>query len=241
MGSCCDCTSSANAVVHALHADKNLSGGDSDDGMIELQAAVILATRVYVFLLHRYRSSGENDLGPFEGICGSAEDITPLELGCENEELDDSTENPVARQYTLRSAYKSMCDVLILSEEEEKHFTLEFFHRLAAIAARNGFAIKTQSPFRAYHAALLRAAGGRGTDSHVEMMKQVATALGSKNGTLHRDMDRQVEERVSVISMSFGIASRRPGGVVVTGHANSLWAVSSQLLFSFLSNSCSLA
>jgi hypothetical protein len=83
---------------------------------------------------------------------------------------------------------------------EDRHvLSLEFFHRLAAISARNGFAVTPQSSFRAYHAALLRAAGGRGTDCHNEIMRQVAMALGSKDGALSRDMDRQVEEKVRYI------------------------------------------
>ena len=196
MGACCNCTLSVNAVIHALHVDQNLSGGGTDDEVIELQPATILATRAYVNVLHRYRASGELTSGPLECLCGSANDMSPLELGYEEEEVDESTQIPVTIRYTLRSAYEAMCDALCTTDKEKQYLPLEFFHRLAAVAARNGFAIKTRSPFRAYHAALLRAVGGRGTDRHVEMMKQVATALGSKDGTLHRDMDRKVEERV---------------------------------------------
>jgi hypothetical protein len=157
---------------------------------MEVQPAVILAARMFVFLLQRYRSSVKVDLGLFDGICGSANDISALEVGLP-EEVDKDT-----CSYTLSPPYEAIYHSLGMSNEEKEHFTLECFQRLAAIAARNGFAIKTQSPFHTYYAALLRAAGGRGTSRHSELMKQVAVALGSKNGTLQRDMDRKVEELV---------------------------------------------
>lgn len=126
-------------------------------------------------------------------MCGVANDITALELGLPGE-LDRDT-----CSYTLNPPYDAVCHSLGMSNEEKEHFTLERFQLLAVIAARNAFAIKTQNPFRTYYAALLRAAGGRGTDRHSELMKQVAVALGSENGTLQRDMDRKVDELVCVL------------------------------------------
>jgi len=192
MGSCCDCSSAVIAVVHALHPEQDLSDGDTEAEIIDLQPAVIIAARMFVSLLHRYRFSGELGLGPFEGLCGSEDDTSCLELGLE-EMLEGGT-----RRYTLNTTYDAVCNVLTIVEEEKNHFTLELFQLLAAIAARNGFAVMTQSPFRAYHEALLRAAGGRGSDRHAALIRQVATALGSEDGTLQRDMDRKVEEKVSM-------------------------------------------
>lgn len=208
MGNCCDSTCAVNAVVHALHPSRvDESDGDSDAESFDLQPAVILATRMFVALSHRYRTSGECGLGPFDGLCGSANDVTPLELGLE-QILHDGTPS-----YNLNTAYKTICDVLATTDEEMKHFSLEMFERLAAIAARNGFAVKTQSPFRTYHASLLRTSGGRQTDRHAALLKQVAIALGSSDGTLNRDMDRQVEERVSAWSVA--TASTRRGRFVL--------------------------
>ena len=192
MGSCCDCSAAVEAVVHALHHVSECSDSNVDESMNELQPAVILAARMFVFLLQRYRLSGQVDLGPFDGMCGSANDITALELGLQ-EELDRDT-----CSYTLSPPYEAVCHSLGMSNEEKEHFTIERFQQLAAIAARNGFAIKTHNPFRTYYSSLLRSTGGRGTDRHSEMMKQVAVALGSENGTLQRDMDRKVEELVCI-------------------------------------------
>lgn len=194
MGSCCNCSTAIEAVARACLHPKNDNDPECSDSNVdecmEVQPAVILAARMFVFLLQRYRSSVKVDLGLFDGICGSANDISALELGLP-EEVDKDT-----CSYTLSPPYEAIYHSLGMSNEEKEHFTLECFQRLAAIAARNGFAIKTQSPFHTYYAALLRAAGGRGTSRHSELMKQVAVALGSKNGTLQRDMDRKVEELV---------------------------------------------
>lgn len=198
MGSCCDCSSAVNAVVHAMHSPHSSSGDDvrgSDQENLELQPAVIMAVRMYCSLLHRYRSVGKLGLGRYEGLCGDVDDVTPLELGCE--EVVDSSNSKT--QYTLRSAYDAMCKALDVTMEDRHVLALELFHHLAAISARNGFAVTPQLPFRAYYAALLRAAGGRDTDCHKDIMRQVAMALGSKDGTLNRGMDRQVEEKVRYI------------------------------------------
>lgn len=199
MGSCCHCSSAVNAVVHALHSPHSSSGDGAcgtDHENLELQPAIIMAVRMYCSLLHRYRSVSELGLGQYEGMCGDADDVTPLELGV----VDASN---TETRYTLRSAYDAMCNALDVTMEDRHVLSLEFFHRLAAISARNGFAVTPQSPFRAYHAALLRAAGGRGTNCHIEIMRQVAMALGSKDGALSRDMDRQVEEKVRILESPF--------------------------------------
>ena len=76
-------------------------------------------------------------------------------------------------------------------------------------AARNGFGILTQSPFKSYYAALLRSAGGRGSDKHEALKEQVARALGSETGQLERGMDRKIEEVVAVeIAAIFPLTAR---------------------------------
>lgn len=189
MGSCCDCANAVKAAVRMMNPEPH-NNYASNDEISEIQPAIILATRMFVSFLYRYRTAGDQGLGPFEGLCGSADDITPLELGLYESET---------RHFTLKTTYNAVCESLKITDNERRYLSQDLFHRLAAIAARNGFAVKTQSPFRPFYAALLRAAGGRQTDRHVALLQQVATALGSTDGTLQRDMDRKVEERVSAV------------------------------------------
>jgi hypothetical protein len=90
-----------------------------------------------------------------------------------------------------------------MTTNERSVLDLDLYCRLTAMAARNGFDVATQSPFRDYHGALLRAAGGRGTKKHAAWMKQVAKALGSTDGLLQRGMDHDVERKVGGHLTSF--------------------------------------
>jgi hypothetical protein len=82
-------------------------------------------------------------------------------------------------------------------------FPLSLFGRLTSVAARNGFNITTQSPFRAYYSGMTRANGGRNSDRHKHSVKKLARALGSPDGELKRDMDREVEEKVRILPLEY--------------------------------------
>jgi hypothetical protein len=162
------------------------------------QDAVIMATRIFCAMLTSYRRvSLENvvdeveALSDLEGLCGDASDIEALELGV----MSRSDAGDVT--FSLSPVYDALCsNVFVMTAQERTDLSLELFSRLSAISGRNGFCVRTESPFRPYHSALLRAAGGRGSERHLAWMKEVAHALGSE--TLQRTMDQEVEDLVCV-------------------------------------------
>lgn len=159
---------------------------------VVVQPAIPLAIRMFATLLHQYRTVGAKE-SLLDGLCGEASDVTALELGV----LSVDVENNRADCYSLEPVYTHLLQIWCVSLEEQKKFSLEFFMTLTANAARNGFGIRTQSPFKPYYAALLRTCvGGRGSDQHEELKGRVARALGSEDGNLERGMDRKVEAKV---------------------------------------------
>ena len=212
-GSCCDCTNAVRAVV-----------GDPQQ---EVSEPLVLASRIFVRLLHQYRSSAPptNDsnkatlnsgetwrLGTFlQGLCGDSSDIDALEIG--QPVVPDNQNNDNFQQqhtsYSVKPLFEKLCKLLQISEAEQSTLSLEHFQQVSAIVARNTHCVTTQNPFRQYYNALLRKAGGRGTDRHQELARQVAKALGSSDGTMQRSMDNDVAEKCAVQIMAlFALTAR---------------------------------
>mmetsp|Transcript_15160 Transcript_15160/g.32736 ORF Transcript_15160/g.32736 Transcript_15160/m.32736 type:complete len:554 (+) Transcript_15160:138-1799(+) len=204
MGSCCH---GANAIKVAVHAASCAKETSEDDGeSILAEPAITLAARMFSAELYRYRrcSDGKTPPSPFLGMCGDSTDIDSLELGILQHE-----NNQGVPTYSLEGIYASLCSELSLNDEEMIAFPLSSFERLSSVAARNGFNITTQSPFRAYYSGMTRANGGRNSDRHKHSVKKLARALGSPDGELKRDMDREVEEKCAVqIAALFTLTAR---------------------------------
>lgn len=178
-GSCCTRTSSLLALLTLVEG--------------QVQSAVAMTVCMFQITLQNYRQTNNLCGTVSDGLCGDAMDVTALELGNVLHDTDDN----VADYYTLGSVYNQLVKLLNMSEQEQDLLSLQRLHQMAAQAARNGVGIQTQSPFKAYHASLLRHAGGRGSTQHEELSSQVARALGSTDGKLSRGMDRIVEDRVA--------------------------------------------
>ncbi|KAL7560061.1 hypothetical protein ACA910_016123 [Epithemia clementina (nom. ined.)] len=190
---------------------------DEDDGDDQAQAPVALATRMFAMAVHQYRNSPKywEETCVWNGLCGSAADLTFLELGSRfrvaTASINDSKtttcgDDEILRQhkqlppesfaYTLKHLYQRLTKLFdVTLKEQTAGLSLNLLETLACMAARNGFGYSTQSPFVSYYQALLRQAG-RGSAQHEALKSKVATALGSPNGTLERGMDRQVSNRV---------------------------------------------
>lgn len=196
MGSCCQCAGAIKAAIHATSCSEEADEKDRHS-VINVEPSIVLAARAFCAEVQKHRSIGgqcNNSIAtpsPFHGMCGDRRDIEPLELGVLR--LKDGQDTP---KYSLEGMYAALCNALSLSDEEGAAFPLASFERLAAVAARNGFNITTQSPFRAYYSAFMRANGGRNSVRHKEAVKQLAYALGSQDGELQRDMDHEVEAKV---------------------------------------------
>lgn len=109
-----------------------------------------------------------------------------LEIGAEDEE----------GRYTLGGLYEQIVVILDITPSEQDTLSLTCLHQIASQAARNGVGILTQSPFKAYYAALLRKSMSRESDEHKANMRQVAQALLGLD-QLERGMDRDIEARVA--------------------------------------------
>lgn len=186
MGTCCLCSAVVQTMVHETCCCQ-----EEGEEKGTIQPPLILAARMFCAAVFKHRLQEHppaDDL--FAGMCGSECDITPLELGVLHQQQRGQ------QFYSLKEAHAALSLVLSLSNEEKKnYFSLSFLHRLAAIAARNGFAVASKNPFSTYYSDLIRVAGGRNTARHKNYMKEVSLALGSKDGTLQRGMDDEVENR----------------------------------------------
>lgn len=152
-----------------------------------VQAQVALAARLFVHCAQHYRQNGQSLGGHFlRGFCGSAADLDFLELGVKDKE----------GRFTLGPLYDNTATILQLTHLEQETLSLEYFHKLASQAARNGFGILTQSPFKIYYGALLRKSMSRDSEEHQRNMRQVAQALVGSN-QLERGMDRDIEAKVA--------------------------------------------
>lgn len=195
-GSCCLMKSAMRDIHNLLRAGRYRSPVSDDDELDEdpgeVQPAVLLAVRMFATLLHHYRTSGPKAT-LFDGLCGDASDVTALELGIA---IRDSKSNGSVH-YSLEQVYTQLLQAWSVNTEEQMTFSLEFFSASAAQAARNGFGMRTQSPFKPYYAALLRnCLGGRCSEQHEGLKRRVARALGSEDGNLERGMDKSVEAKV---------------------------------------------
>jgi len=136
-------------------------------------------------------------------MCGDASDISKLELGIletgiQSSNVSLSSDGP---SYTLRHIHLSLASSLCLTPLEMPHFDLSYFHKLTSTIARNAIGVTTQSPFKQYYSALIRT-NGRGSKEHERHMKTIATMLGSKDGKLGRQMDRAIEEKCAIKTIS---------------------------------------
>jgi SET domain len=135
--------------------------------------------------------------------------------------------SPPIPNMTLEPLYKQLVEVWSMSPDEASFLNLHLFHRLAAMAARNGVGMSPVSPFATYYQALIRRAGGRGTTRHARVVEQVALAV-SKGATnrLERGMDRHIQEKVSPRLVAiFALTSRinhdcQPNAELVTSFAD---------------------
>lgn len=172
-GSCCLCLQAAR-ILPEFYGDR------------AVQSAVALAIRMFGNRLQQFRTAKSTHVTYIDGLCGLASDMTPLELGVE-----------VDGVYTLEPLYNRLCALWSMTDSETQRLGLEYLHQLAAMAARNGVGMVPQSPFATYYNALLRACGGRGSETHESVKAQVAQALGSSDHRLQRGMDRHVKRRVA--------------------------------------------
>lgn len=210
VGDCCKVVDSIIEIIHSVYCcesrsnsadDKDDDNHPNEDGYLDIDPVLLLATRMFCVIANRTRNKKVQEFAnPFECLCGEAEDITPLRLG-----LLDSESG----KYTLERAYDVIASLLQLSTEERDNcLSLKEFHKTAAIAQRNAISLMTGSPFQTYYQSLIREAGGRGSARQKELSRSIAYLLGSRDGTLTRNMDRLVEEKC-VIKMGgiFTLAS----------------------------------
>jgi len=191
LGSCCKVAMAKNRLPTLL---KSTLTEDEEETAIDVQPSIVLATRMFASVLHAVRTSNKI-CSEFDVLCGESSDVATLELGLAVSA--DPESNNCTTRYTLEPVYNYLVQLWSLSTDEESLLSLELFSSMAAKAARNGFGIRTQSPFRPYYTALLRATGGRGSERHDQVKRQVACALGAKSGVLERGMDRNVDEKVA--------------------------------------------
>ena len=210
MGSCCSCTESIKGLIHAVCCQETRAGigmveegreqkqmeaddcssasAETESISVDVDPVLILATRMFIAQIQSHRNGESLDL--FAGLCGEDYDIHQLELG----HMDENT-----GKFTLETGYEAVSSVMTLTESERGSgglFSLREFHKVAAIAQRNAISLTTGSPFRTYYQDILRTTGGRGSIKQKQVISQIARILGSADGTLTRDMDRLVEEKV---------------------------------------------
>ena len=210
MGSCCSCTESIKELIHAVCCQETRAGigmveeareqkqmeaddcssasAETESISVDVDPVLILATRMFIAQIQSHRNGESLDL--FAGLCGEDSDIHQLELG----RMDENT-----GKFTLETGYEAVSSVMTLTESERGSgglFSLREFHKVAAIAQRNAISLTTGSPFRTYYQDIIRTTGRRGSIKQKQVISQVARILGSEDGTLTRDMDRLVEEKV---------------------------------------------
>jgi hypothetical protein len=174
LGSCCVLSRALRSIPSLLN---------------DVQSAVALGVRIFAYGVQYYRRQGSLDGSVFDStLCGEAEDIVPLELGLQQTSNEQST-------YSLQRLFDELIQVWLITTAEQAILSCTFLHRCAAIAARNGVDLTTQSPFKQYYNSLLRASGGRGDARHEEIKRDVALAFGSER--LERGMDRTIDNLVA--------------------------------------------
>jgi len=171
------------------------------------KSSLALATRMFAMAVTHYRRHRHLDRCFWEGLCGTPQDLTLLQLGwkVDDNDDDDSNNNNDASplRYTLQPLYDQLAQLFSLrpTEQAPSLLSLTRLETFAAMAARNGFDVQTQSPFTTYYRALQRRYG---RPLHPELQHQVARAIagGGKSSEtvqqrLERGMDRTLNQRVA--------------------------------------------
>jgi SET domain len=214
LGSCCILTKIFTDLPRLLRLDhsnnnqQDIEGVYSDDddtsnSISSVQCAVLLAIRMFTYSLqeHRRFRKGKSLLSD---LCGSETELTELEIGIGQRHT--TVENMTITEYTLEPVYNYLIDAFSMSDQEQSELSYTAFTLLAVQAARNGFGIRTQSPFQSYYASLLRSTV-RGSKHHQQMTRQVLSALGVSE--LDRRIDETINRRVSPqLSALFSLTSR---------------------------------
>ncbi len=140
-------------------------------------------------------------------MCGDATDINLLEIGDEEILVPCSNgQNTVRSHYSLKRNYDRISNLLQLTEMEQQMYNVTYLERLVSIAARNGFDIKTESPFEAYYRAILRqsiVAGGRNTEEHRNVVSQILSCLAGEDFHIdRRTIDANLSEVCCVSALA---------------------------------------
>jgi hypothetical protein len=221
IGDCCRCTRAIEGLVNAIvcsekerlfsiNGDNNDDEGEGDDyaSFVDIDPVLVLAARMFIAQVRRYRSDGGNrdrsdhysaSDSLFYGLCGDAEDIHALGFETSSPVTNNDADNAENNPQPLLQEYEAIANAIELTESErnsDSRFSLRQFHKIVAIAQRNAISLTTGSPFRTYYQAMIRQTGGRGSRRQQEVASDVARLLGSKDGKLTRDMDRMVENKV---------------------------------------------
>ena len=169
---------------------------------VDIDPVIVLAARMFIAQVQLYRTNnnGAGSTNLFHGLCGEEDDIPLLRLGSIDID-DDETIGEDTYTYALKNEYEAIAHAIGLTESERSSknspFSLRRFHRMAAVAQRNAISLTTGSPFQTYYQAMIRNTGGRGSSRQKQVVSELARVLGSGDGTLSREMDRIVEEKVS--------------------------------------------
>ncbi len=217
-GDCCKCKRAIQGLVDVIvrsesrrlfTGDDDNHDDDDDDGeddeeecasFVEINPVLVLAARMFIAQVRRYRADGSNSDNLFDALCGEADDMPALGYEASQPWTSDDTEDSEIPLQPLEHEYKAIATAIGLTQSErESACSLRGFHKLVAMAQRNSIALTTGSPFRTYYQSMLRKTGGRGSSRQQEVVLDVARLLGSKDGKLTRDMDRIVEEKVRLI------------------------------------------
>jgi hypothetical protein len=196
--SCCANTKAIQAIIHKYCGfskddylpDSKSCTENTDESTMYINPSFVLATRMFCHATQMYRRlrdySSWDD--PFSTFCGEPSSLTANSLSPSTSSGADS----------IQSCYLALCSALEIDTTEENYpLTLNLFRRYVSVAQRNGFYIATQSPFSVYYQSLLRRAHNK-----KDTIEQLAYCLGSKNGKLDRNMDRQVDEKVRFVDQS---------------------------------------
>ena len=197
LGSCCQINDVQYRATNSsrrqalLEENQNNNTSQNNDHSLLLSSAEALSIYMFAFLLQRYKQTAiatdanthANTINqyhgtPMEALCGEPHDIVALEIGEQQQQQQPQQPSAYSEYtYTLQNIYNDIVEVYSMSEPEQALLTCDTLHQLAAMAARNGIDMATQSPFSAYYNALLRTTGGRGSYRHDDIKAQVAQCL----------------------------------------------------------------
>jgi SET domain len=159
-----------------------------------IETALQLAFKMFVHLLWTHRSQTSSATAAMtktqvdqtimidytRGLCGSADDLPLLDLA------DDDS---------FQDLYHTMVQAYDMTEREQMVLSLQRLEQLVAVASRNGVAVRTQSPFQPYYAAILRRYG-RNSNLHVQLQHAVVQLLSPSSSTESLDNDDDDHETV---------------------------------------------